>query len=323
MIRQSVTFSNNQDEISISKYKNSEFKSCKICPHNCSVNRDIEHGFCKAPNSIKINTYQLHFGEEPIISGHSGSGTIFFSHCNMKCCYCQNYLISNLDAGKIYNEDEFIKIILELQDKGANNINLVSPTPYTDLIISALQRIKHKDLKIPIVWNSNAYETVESLKKLEGLVDIYLPDFRYWSNEVAYKYSGVENYKENAVLAIKEMFRQTGNLVIDNDTQYGSEGLAIFGMLIRILVLPGNQNNVEEIIQWIYENLSNDTYISLMAQYYPAYKAINFPEINRAITDDEYEHIVHILEGLGFENVFIQDVGITPEWTPKFKIEDN
>ncbi|MDD4156288.1 MAG: radical SAM protein [Candidatus Cloacimonetes bacterium] len=302
---------------------NQSNNKCNLCPHNCLINRSIEIGFCKAPNFLKINTYQLHYGEEPIISGLNGSGTIFFSHCNMKCCYCQNYLISSLGTGQKYTEDEFIDIILDLQDKGAHNINLVSPTPYTDLIIPALKRIKFKNLKIPIVWNSNAYESVETLKKLEGLVDIYLPDFKYWDNEKALKYSMIPNYKEYAQSALKEMYRQTGKLIIDNDVSYGPDGIAIVGTLIRILVLPENQNNIEEIIQWIYENLSNDTYISLMAQYYPTYKAINYPEINRPITQEEYDHAVHILEGLGFENVFIQELGTTPEWTPKFNSNMN
>lgn len=292
---------------------------CNLCPHNCNIDRETQTGICKAPNHLKINTSLLHFGEEPVLSGKNGSGTIFFSHCNMHCCYCQNYKISALGAGIKYSEDEFIDLILDLQNKGAHNINLVSPTPYTHLIIPALKKIKNKDLKIPVVWNSNAYEKADVIKSLEGLVDIYLPDFRYWNNDNALKYSGVRDYRENAQKAITEMIRQTGKLKIDYDESFENYGLAIFGTLIRILILPENQNMVEAIIQWIYDSFGNDTFISLMAQYYPAYKADNYTELSKAITQEEYDHAVHIIEGLGFENGFIQELGQTPEWTPSFK----
>jgi putative pyruvate formate lyase activating enzyme len=229
----------------------------------------------------------------------------------MRCCYCQNYRISTLGAGREVSDDEFEKIVLRLQDKDALNINLVSPTPYTLLLLPLLQKIKKK-LKIPIVWNSNAYEKVETLKLLEGIVDIYLPDFRYWNDDIALQYSGITHYRENAQAAIKEMMRQTGNLRVDDD------GVAIFGTMIRLLVLPKNINEIDKAIQWIYNEFGNDVYLSLMSQYYPAYKAQNFIELKEGVTKDDYSHVYHIMEGLGFENGFCQEPASTPEWTPEF-----
>lgn len=289
-------------------------EKCIQCPRLCEVDRITTRGFCKAPEDLKINLYQLHFGEEPVISGTKGSGTIFFSYCNMRCVYCQNYKISDWGNGKHISEDELADIMLELQEKGAHNINLVTPTHYSYNIKNALIKAKSKGLKLPIVWNSNGYENIEILKEMEGLVDIYLPDFRYWDNESSIHYSQAPNYSEVAQAAILEMFRQVGNLKIDEE-----DGLAYRGVLIRLLVLPNNVNAIQSILHWIYENLGNSTYISLMSQYYPTHRADEFEEINRPITREEYDYAVHIMEALGFENGFVQELGITPEWTPEFK----
>lgn len=297
----------------MSDYHSQTIANCNLCPLNCNVDRNSKLGVCKAPDYLKINTYQLHFGEEPVLSGINGSGTIFFSHCNMSCCYCQNYKISAIGAGKKFSTEQFEKIVFTLQEKGAHNINLVSPTPYTSLLIPVLKKIKQKGLIIPVVWNSNAFEKAETLKKLEGLVDIYLPDFRYWDDDTALKYSKVNNYRENAKEAIKEMMRQTGNLIVDED------GIAIFGTMIRLLVLPKNKNNIEKIIQWIYDEFGNETYLSLMSQYYPAYNAKKIEDLSTGITPDEYDYAIHIIEGLGFENGFTQEPATTPEWTPDFE----
>ena len=286
---------------------------CSICPLNCNTDRTTNLGLCNAPSYLKINTSQLHYGEEPVISGNSGSGTIFFSHCNMFCCYCQNYKISACGAGAKISETEFIETAHKLKEKGAHNINLVSPTPYTSYIVPILEKLKKSSFDIPIIWNSNAYEKVETLKSLEGLVDIYLPDFRYWDNDVAYSYSKVKNYRETAQQAIKEMFRQTGNLCINE------EEIATSGTLIRLLVLPKNINNTEQIIQWLYDEFGNDIYLSLMSQYYPAHNAKNYDDLKRGVTKDEYEFVMHVMLGLGFENGFIQEPATTPEWTPDFK----
>jgi len=280
----------------------------------CNSDKVSDFGFCNAPNFLKVNTSLLHFGEEPALSGTQGSGTIFFSHCNMQCCYCQNYKISNLGAGGRITEDEFIRMALELQEKKANNINLVSPTPYTLILLPILEKLKKSGLNIPIIWNSNSYEKVETLKLLEGLIDIYLPDFRYWNDEVAFTYSKIKNYRFNAQEAIKEMIRQTGNLKTDEDE------IAIFGTLIRLLILPTNKNEVDHIIRWLFETFGNKIYISLMSQYYPAHKAYLFKELKTGVSKAEYDSIVNDMLKLGFENGFIQEPATTPEWTPNFDV---
>lgn len=288
-------------------------EKCIQCPRSCEVDRITALGFCKANNQVKINLYQLHYGEEPVITGQKGSGTIFFSHCNLKCVFCQNYKISDWGNGEYVTIEELAEIMLELQNQGAHNINLVTPSHYSLQIKEALIIAKKKGLNIPIVWNSNAYESVEILKQMEGLIDIYLADFKYWDSENAQKYSSAANYPEIAKKAILEMLRQVGNLKIDEDDQ-----LAYRGLLIRLLILPQNLNGIQSILHWIYEEIGNTCFISLMSQYYPTHRADEFPEINRPITREEYDYALHIMEGLGFENGFIQDLGITPEWTPDF-----
>jgi len=285
---------------------------CNLCPHNCNAPRGTSLGVCNAPNYLKINTHMLHYGEEPVLCGSQGSGTIFFSYCNLQCVYCQNYLISANGQGKEVSPERFIEMVYELKAKGALNINLVSPTPYTMLLIPVLHDLKSAGFDLPIVWNSNAYEKVDTLKQLEGLVDIYLPDFKYWGNDQAFLYSNVVGYPENAMLAIKEMYHQTGNLRVDED------GIAYFGTMIRLLVLPNDINGIEGILQWISSELSNEVYISLMSQYYPTHKAFEFSELNRGITQQEYETAVRVLEKYSFENGFVQQVGVSPEWTPRF-----
>jgi len=285
---------------------------CNSCPIACNADKILKKGFCKAPNFLKINTYQLHYGEEPPLSSSKGSGTIFFSHCNMKCCYCQNYKISDQGTGSRYTEDEFIMMARSLQEKGALNINLVSPTPYTNLLIPALEKLKKNNFSIPIVWNSNAYETVETLKKLEGLVDIYLPDYRYWDNAVAFLYSGIKNYKEVVQAAIKEMYRQTGDLIVDED------GVAIYGTLVRLLFLPENANKVDKMLLWLSETFKKKIHISLLSQYYPTHNAKDYERLQRGITKAEYDYGVNLMLELGFENYFIQEPATTPEWTPNF-----
>lgn len=284
---------------------------CNICPLHCNVDRSTKLGYCQAPDYIKVNLAQLHFGEEPFLVGDKGSGTIFLSHCNLHCCYCQNWEISALGRGREYSQQDLLKTMFSLKEKGAVNINLVSPTPYTDLLIPVLQESKKQGLNLPIVWNTNSYETVESLKKLEGLVEIYLADFRYWDENNGLTYSGVSNYRQVASLAIKEMVRQTGHLKLD-------EGLAWMGTLIRILVLPNNITGTSSILAWIADNLGTDMTISLMSQYYPTYKSKDFPELNRAITEREYSLARTQLENLAFNNYLLQDLNPSAEWTPDF-----
>lgn len=285
---------------------------CNICPHKCGVDRVTTLGFCQAPAELKINLAQLHHGEEPFLVGETGSGTIFFSHCNLHCCYCQNYEISALGRGKIISESELIKTMFSLKEDGAVNINLVSPTSYFELLIPVLMKAKAMGLDLPIVWNTNSYESVETLKQLEGLVDIYLADFRYWDNANSLKYSGVKNYREVATSAIKEMVRQTGSLKID-------DGLAWMGTLIRILVLPNDLTGTTDILEWIADNLGTSIALSLMSQYYPTYNSKNFPELNRTLQETEYADTIATLERLGFDNYLLQELNPSADWTPNFK----
>jgi len=262
---------------------------------------------------LKINAWQKHFGEEPVISGSKGSGTIFFSYCNLQCIFCQNYQISQLGWGQEYSILELADIMLELQRSGVHNINFVSPTQFSYQIREAILIAKDKGPGIPLVWNSNAYELPETLHDLEGLIDIYLPDFKYFDPGNGLKYSSIKDYPKYAKLSLEEMQKQVGYLHVDEN------GIAEKGVLIRLLILPENINGIEDILKWIAENLGNQTFISLMAQYYPTYKANKFPEINRSITSEEYQFAVDICEDLGFENGYFQGKRITPERTPKFR----
>ncbi|MBW6516394.1 MAG: 4Fe-4S cluster-binding domain-containing protein [Candidatus Cloacimonetes bacterium] len=286
-------------------------EKCNLCPRMCNVNRYETVGYCKAGDKIKLNLYQLHFGEEPNLSGQNGSGTIFFAHCNLKCLYCQNFTISHFGWGREVEQSELVEIMFNLQDSGAHNINLVTPTHYSLQLIGALKQAKSQGLSIPVIWNTNAYENVDTLKELAGLVDIYLPDFRYYDNEAARIYSDSENYFEIASAAILEMHKQVGQIK-------EKKGLAYKGLMIRLLIMPDNKNRVDKLLEWIYQNLGQETYISLMGQYYPTYRAVAYPEINRSVSLDEYDFALEVLNKFGFENGFIQERGSTDDWTPKF-----
>lgn len=288
-----------------------DLNNCTICPHLCGVDRSCKQGFCRSSEKLHISTFQLHFWEEPVLSGTRGSGTIFFSHCNMRCVYCQNYQISQYGHGKTADPPELKDIMLSLQESGAHNINLVTPTHVTPLIRDALIMAKHEGLQIPVVWNSNAYERIETLQELEGLVDMYLPDLRYAEDETAYTYSGIKNYTRIARQAIREMKRQTGRLKTD-------EGIAWKGLLIRLLVLPGNINRVDLSLDWIARVLGVETSISLLGQYYPAYKSFYYPEINKGTDRKTYRKIADHAAKLGFDNGFLQETGSSRDYTPDF-----
>ncbi len=292
-----------------------ELKECKICPHNCRVNRfDGKLGRCKLSNKIKIALVSLHKFEEPCISGKNGSGTVFFSNCNLNCVFCQNYEISQLGNGKEISIEELADIFLKQQNNRAENINLVTPTMYIYHIVEAIKIAKSNGLKIPIVYNSNGYENVEALKKLEGYIDIYLPDLKYSNNEIAYKYSNIKNYFENATLAIKEMYRQVGAPILDDN------GMMKRGLMIRHLILPNQLENSKGVLKWISKNLDNSVYVSVMAQYFPTYKAKEIPEISRKLTKEEYETIEQYLYSLNLDNGYIQELGThEEEYLPNFK----
>ena len=288
---------------------------CKICPHECNINRNEgQIGRCKSKGKVKIALYSTHNFEEPCISGEKGSGTVFFSNCNLNCVFCQNYEISQESKGKEIEIEELADIFLKQQEKNVENINLVTPTSYVPQIIEAIKIAKGKGLKIPIVYNTNGYEKVETLKMLDGYIDIYLPDFKYYYNDLAKKYSKVDKYFEVTTNALKEMQRQVGTSVFDEN------GIMKKGMIIRHLVLPNYIENSKKVLKWIKENMSDDIYVSIMAQYFPTYKSKEIDELNRKLTNDEWEEIESYVEELGIENGFIQELGEhEEEYVPKWE----
>ena len=292
-----------------------DLEKCEICPHRCGVNRiKNEIGRCKSTDKIKIGLYSIHHFEEPCISGKHGSGTVFFSNCNLNCVYCQNYEISQKGKGKEISIEELANIFIEQQNRHAENINLVTPTSYTIQIIEAIKIAKKQGLKIPIIYNTNGYENIETLKLLEGYIDIYLPDLKYYDNEVGKKYSKVDNYFEIVTKALKEMQRQVGKPVFDEN------GIMKKGMIIRHLVLPNNIENSKKVLQWIKQNLEDYTYVSIMAQYFPTYKAKEVEELNRKLTKEEWKEIEDYVEEIGIENGFIQELGEhEEEYVPKWE----
>ena len=287
---------------------------CSVCPRNCNSSRDTSVGFCGAKNSATISKVMIHHFEEPIISGQEndtkhGSGTIFFSGCTLKCCYCQNSEISSEVTGKEVSADILADIFKQLENAGAFNINLVTPTHFTNAIIEALN-IYHPS--IPIVWNTSGYETVSTIKKLAPYVDVYLTDFKYFDPKLAEKYSLAKNYPENAKNAILEMRKNQPEDIIEN-------GLMKKGVIVRHLVLPSHTKDSLNIINWTNENLGNKTYFSLMAQYVPMAKACKHQEINRKVTPLEYKILEKQLNKLGFVNAFLQDSSSAETiYTPDF-----
>jgi putative pyruvate formate lyase activating enzyme len=277
-------------------------KNCSICPRNCFIDRHEKTGFCNSSEKVKISISQLHFGEEPIVSGNRGSGTIFFSNCNLRCVFCQNFKISCQSSGREYSVEELAGMMLHLQKLRAHNINLVTPSHYTPQIRDAIVIAKEQGLTLPVLWNSNAYEKPETLMHLEGLVDIFLPDFKFWYPEFSLKYSHASDYSEFARIAITEMYRQVGQIQLN-------KGLATKGVMIRILVMPHNLNSIELVLKWIYENFGNETYISLMGQYYPTHQAFEFKEISRGITEKEYEYAVDVLKNMVLKMVLCRKSG--------------
>jgi len=291
-----------------------ELIECKICPNNCKVNRiEGKAGTCKANDKVKVALASLHYFEEPCISGEKGSGTVFFSNCNMKCKFCQNCKISAEGKGREITIEELADTFLDLQKQGANNINLVTPTIYAYQIIEAIKNAKDKGLKIPVVYNSNGYESIETLKNLQGYIDVYLPDLKYYYNDIAFEYSGIKNYFEHATEAIKEMYRQVGS------PKFNENGLIKKGVIIRHLVLPNNIDNSKKVLKWIKENIDKRVYVSIMAQYFPCYKAKEMEELNRELTQEEYEEIEKFVYDLDIENGYMQELGEhEEEYVPNF-----
>ena len=288
-------------------------KFCDSCPRKCCVDRDKTTGFCGATNVCQISKVMFHHWEEPVISGDEnskGSGAIFFSHCNLKCVYCQNYEISHFDCGKSYTDEELANLFKELEQQGALNINLVTPTHYIKNIINALNIYKPK---IPIVYNTGGYENPEELKKLIGLIDVYLTDFKYYSNSLAEKYSSAPNYLENSRECLKVMRENCKEDVIEN-------GLMKKGIIVRHLVLPNHTDDSLKVLEEIKNILGEKTYVSLMSQYTPYGRACEFEEINRKLKPLEYKRVKNYMIKLGFTNGFVQELcSATEEYIPDFK----
>lgn len=293
---------------------------CAICPRACGVDREQTPGLCGAGASLRVSLAQLHHGEEPVLSGDDpqkgGSGTIFFSGCNLRCVYCQNHDISEGNLGHDLATDDLVAVMLELQLAGAHNINLVTPTHFTPQVREALILAKRHGLSLPVVWNSSGYESVETLRTLDGLVDIYLPDLKYMDRAAAARYSSAPDYPTVATHAIHEMHRQVGRLVVAEGP--GGQRLARRGVLTRLLVLPGNLGRTDLALDWIADTLGTDAWVSLMGQYYPTHRAAEFPEINRGVTPAEYAAVAEHMAALGL-NGFVQQVGSSSAWTPDFR----
>lgn len=286
---------------------------CAVCPRNCKANRSEKVGLCSVGENFKIARAAPHFWEEPFISGTNGSGTVFFSGCNLGCVFCQNREVSHRAFGKEVSQTQLMKIFDSLVEKGVHNINLVTPTHYAPMLAKVLEKY---DSPVPIVWNSSGYEKVETLKMLDGLVDIYLPDIKYFDFAPAQKYSSAGDYFEFASQAVLEMFRQVGTMKLREN------GIAEKGIAIRHLVLPGNISQTVKVFSWIRENLPSETYISVMRQYTPYGEAKNMPPINRPLSSREYSIVKEKILSLGFENCYFQSKESAKEnFIPDFDLE--
>ena len=280
------------------------YEKCELCPRRCGVDRNSRRGFCLGGVKASVTRAAKHFWEEPVISGKNGSGTVFFSGCALRCVFCQNYEISRKNVGREVSDSELADIFLSLQSDGAENINLVNPVHFAPSIKNSLEAA---ELKIPVVWNSGGYERAETLRELEGLIDIYLPDFKYCSDEKAYKYSGAKDYAESAVSAINEMYRQVGDVVVEN-------GIMKKGVIVRHLVLPSMPVQSVKTLRFIREKLPEGVWVSLMGQYIPTgdVSETNFPEINRKLTRKEYNTVLREFRLLGFDG-FCQELSSADE----------
>ena len=290
-----------------------QFSLCELCPRKCKVNRAVgKTGVCKVDATLKLARAALHFWEETCISGTKGSGAVFFSGCSMHCVFCQNRDIAQGVVGKEISQERLVEIFLELQEKGANNINLVTPGHYVPHIVWAVEQARNQGLCIPIVYNTSCYERVDTLKQLEGIVDVYLPDFKYWSPELAAKYSNASDYPEVARAAIAEMVRQQPNAVFLYEEEQNVD-LIQQGVVVRQLLLPGQLQDAKQIIKYLYETYGNQIYYSLMSQYTPLAHVENYPELNRKVSRRTYEKYVDYAIEIGVENGYIQEEDVAEE----------
>lgn len=295
-------------------------QKCTLCPRNCAVDRETgERGICGQTNELKVARAALHFWEEPCISGEAGSGTVFFSGCSLHCVFCQNEAIANGTVGKNITIERLAEIFLELQEKGANNINLVTPGHFIPQIKEALVLAKQKGLNLPIVYNTSSYESIEAIKSLEGFIDIYLPDFKYMDSTLSQKYSHAADYAKVVKDNIAEMVRQTGTPVFD---ERGEEGILKRGTIVRHLTLPGCLDDSKAVIRYLHETYGNQIYLSIMSQFTPLPNVAAYPELNRRVTEAEYEELVDYAIELGVEQGFIQEGDVAEEsFIPDFDCE--
>ncbi|HEY8892884.1 MAG TPA: radical SAM protein [Clostridium sp.] len=302
------------------KLSNSNFLKllgkCNLCPRKCLVNRlEGELGFCRASKDVKIAKVSLYHWEEPCISGSKGSGTVFFSNCNLRCVFCQNYKISHEGNGKTVSINRLSEIFLEQQERGALNINLVTPTHYVPQIIEALKLAKDMGLNIPILYNSNGYENIDTIKSLRGLIDVYLPDLKYYKDKYALKYSNAPNYFNVTRKVITEMVSQVGINTFDDS------GIILKGVIIRHLMLPGLLFDSKKVIDFIYNTFNDSVYISLMNQYTPMQDLSEYPEINKVLNPNHYETLINYCLDLGITKCFIQENGTSSKaFIPKFDL---
>ena len=288
-------------------------RQCELCPRGCKVNREIgQLGICKVSSQLKVARAALHFWEETCISGIKGSGAVFFSGCSMHCVFCQNQEIANGVVGKEISRERLVEILLELQEKGANNINFVTPGHYVPQIIWSVEQAKRQGLRIPIVYNTSSYEKVDTLKQLEGIIDVYLPDFKYWNPELAAKYSNAPDYPEVAKSAIAEMVRQQPEAKFVYDEEQGLE-LIKKGVIVRQLLLPGQLKDAKQIVKYLHETYGNQIYLSLMSQYTPLAHVEKYPELNRKVSRRSYEAYVNYAIEIGVENGYIQEEDVAEE----------
>lgn len=296
---------------------NSLLSNCTLCPRNCCVDRTAgQYGYCGMPADMFAARAALHLWEEPCLVGEKGSGTVFFSGCNMKCVFCQNHNIALGDIGKSISISRLADIFMELQQKGATNINLVTPTHYVPQIRQALLLVKENGLSIPIVYNTGNYEKVETLKLLDGLVDIYLPDLKYFSSDLSRQYANAPDYFEKACLSLEEMYRQTGPCIFDE------QGILQQGIIVRHLLLPGRTKDAKKILHYLQDTYGNNIWVSIMNQYTPLPHFSHIPELNRPVTPQEYDRVVNYAIRLGMENAFIQEGETAAEsFIPPFNLE--
>lgn len=294
-----------------------KYKNCLLCPRKCGINRSTgQTGVCGVSSEIKVARAALHYWEEPCISGKKGSGAVFFSGCSLHCVFCQNREISDGKEGKVISKERLSDIFMELADKGANNINLVTPGQYIPDIVWAVNDAKSRGMKLPIIYNTSGYENVTELKLLEGIVDVYLPDFKYMDSTLSARYSRAKDYPSVAKQALSEMVRQQPDVVIDDAT-----GLIQKGVIVRQLLLPGHVNDAKAVLKYLYDTYHDHVYISMMSQFTPiALK--DYPEINRTVTKREYERLVNYALEIGITNAFIQEGDVAKDsFIPAFDCE--